>query len=167
MLAVEVQRLFKIIFHVVANSNFVNGDFSSLKVVKKLRAEIQPFQKFDSGVVFLSVFLDECHTKGHVSFPLNITYFNTRSCFHLHILKLIHLVLGHTFQRKTSRHDLIHQAEVLWNLNRKLTRKWTWKLCSWHHFSLIVLCVNCSHYVVLFNFILFLFFFYSVHFIII
>jgi len=120
MLAVEVQRLFEIILHVVANSYLVNSDFGALEVIEQLCAEIQPFQEFDGSVVFASVLLDECHAKGHMCFSLNISHFYTRSRFHLHILKLAHLILCHTFQRKPSWHDLIHQAEVLRHLNRQL-----------------------------------------------
>ena len=120
MLAVEVQRLFEIILHVVADSYLVDGDFSAFKVVEQLRAEIQPLQEFDGGVVLASVFLDEGHAKGHMCFSLNVTHFDARSRFHLHILKLAHLILGHTFQRKPTWHDLIHQAEVLGHLHGKL-----------------------------------------------
>ena len=97
MLAVEVQRLFEIILHVEADSYLVDSYFSAFKVIQKLRAEIQPLQEFDGCVVFASVFLNECHAKGHVCLSLNITHFYARARFHLHILKLTHLILCHTF----------------------------------------------------------------------
>lgn len=167
MLAVEVQRLFEIILHVVANSYLVNSDFGALEVIEQLCAEIQPFQEFDGSVVFASVLLDECHAKGHMCFSLNISHFYTRSRFHLHILKLAHLILCHTFQRKPSWHDLIHQAEVLRHLNRQLAWKWAGSLRYWHGFTLIVLSIDLTHNIKLILSALFLFFFQSLHFIIV
>ena len=100
-------------------------------------------------------------------FSLNVAYFYTRSRFHLHILKLAHLILCHAFQRKPSWHNLIHQAEVLRHLNRQLARKWARSLRYWHSFTLIVLCINCSHNIILLLSISFLFFFHSIDFIIV
>lgn len=97
VLAVEVQRLFEIALHEVANSYLVNCNFGALEVIEQLRAEIQPFQEFDGSVEFASVFLNKGHAKGHVGFSLDISYFYARSRFHLHILKLAHLILSHTF----------------------------------------------------------------------
>ena len=100
-------------------------------------------------------------------FSLDVTHFDTRSCFHLHILKLAHLILCHAFQCKPSWHDLIHQAEVLGHLHRKLARKWAGSLRYWHCLALIVLCIYFTHNIKLVCSALFLFFFHSVDFIIV
>lgn len=167
VLAVEVQRLFEILLHVVADSYLVDGDLSAFKVVEQLRAEIQPLQEFDGGVVLASVFLDEGHAKGHMCFSLNVTHFDARSRFHLHILELAHLILRHAFQRKPTWHDLIHQAEVLGHLHGKLARKWAGSLGCGHGLALIVLCVYFAHDVKLVCSVLFLFFFHPVHFVVV